>query len=102
TYAMNGVLDMLRARGEITWRRWKVRARGAGAELEGEVWAEADDMVGLHYANPDGPETHCLNTKLARAKITATLPEGRSVAHAHAAALEIGTHTSRHGVRMYL
>jgi hypothetical protein len=101
-YPMNEPRDVLRNRGEITPRRWKVRARGAGAALEGEVWAEADELVGLHYANPDAPVTYCLNTKLARARFELMTSAGSIVAHSRVAALEIGTHDARHGVRMYL
>jgi hypothetical protein len=102
THAMNGALDVLRARGEIAPRRWKVHARGDGAEVDGEVWAETDDMAGLRYANPSGPVTYCLNTKLARGRIEIGTPAGKLVAHTRAAALEIGTHDERHGVRMVL
>jgi hypothetical protein len=67
------------------------------------VAAETDDLVGLHYPNPRGPDTHCLNTKLARARLELQLP-GRApfVASSRAAALEIGTLRRDHGIRMVL
>jgi hypothetical protein len=68
-----------------------------------ELSAETDDLVGLHYANPKGSPTYCLNSKLARARVELSMPGGEKiVASSRAAALEIGTRDARHGVRMYL
>jgi hypothetical protein len=90
-------------RGSISLRRWEVTAAGQGIEVRAELAAETDDLVGLHYPNPSGAMTYCLNTKLARARLELRLP-GRDpvVATSRAAALEIGTHDRQHGVRMYL
>ncbi len=90
-------------RGLISLRRWEATARGSGVRVHAELAAETDDLVGLHYANPRGAMTYCLNTKLARARVAIDLPGGRSiVATSRAAALEIGTRDPRHGVRMFL
>jgi hypothetical protein len=97
-------------RGVISLRRWEIAARGGGSGrreddlvLRCDVAAETDAMVGLHYPNPDGAMTYCLNSKLARARLELTLPGGeRITAHSRAAALEIGTLDRHHGVRMYL
>jgi hypothetical protein len=102
TRALNGLVDLLRARGEIAPRRWKVHARAPDIDVRGEVWAETGDMVGLHYANPDAPMSYCLNTKLARARFEIATSEGTTIARSRAAALEICTRDPRHGVRMYL
>jgi hypothetical protein len=58
-------------------------------------------MAGLHYANPDGAMTYCLNSKLARARIQFEA-RGRPplFLSSRAAALEIGTRDAEHGVRM--
>jgi hypothetical protein len=90
-------------RGSISLRRWEVTAEGQGLEVLAELSAETDDLVGLHYPNPSGAMTYCLNTKLARARLELRLP-GRPpfVATSHAGALEIGTRDRQHGVRMYL
>jgi hypothetical protein len=101
TYAMNGLSSLLRNRGDMTHRRWSIEARGSGATLHGEVWADLADMVGLHYENPDGKMTYCSNTKLAGATFELRAPGGeRAVVHSRAAALEIGSRERNHGVRM--
>jgi hypothetical protein len=90
-------------RGSISLRRWEVTAAGQGLDVRAELSAETDDLVGLHYPNPSGAMTYCLNTKLARARLELRLP-GRPpvVATSRAGALEIGTRDHQHGVRMYL
>jgi hypothetical protein len=90
-------------RGSISLRRWEVTAAGQGIEVRAELAAETDDFVGLHYPNPSGAMTYCLNTKLARARLELRLPgQAPMIATSRAAALEIGTHDRQHGVRMYL
>jgi hypothetical protein len=90
-------------RGAISLRRWDLTAAGQGIRVSAEVSAETDDFVGLHYANPTGKMTYCLNTKLARARIELHVPgHAPLVARSRASALEIGTRDRQHGVRMYL
>jgi hypothetical protein len=72
-------------------------------EIDGEMWAESDDFVGLFYPNPDGSRIHCLNSKLARAEVTVRIAGRPARAfRSSRAALEIGTDDPHHGVRMYL
>ncbi|HSO31294.1 MAG TPA: tocopherol cyclase family protein [Labilithrix sp.] len=90
-------------RGLISLRRWEVSAEGRGLEVRAELSGETDDFVGLHYPNPSGAMTYCLNTKLARARLELRLPGAAPlVATSRAGALEIGTRDREHGVRMYL
>ncbi|MBX3188490.1 MAG: hypothetical protein KF819_15855 [Labilithrix sp.] len=90
-------------RGSISMRRWEVSAKGKGIEVHAELDAETDDFVGLHYANPSGAMTYCLNTKIARARVELRVPGRRAlVATSRAGALEIGTRDRHHGVRMYV
>jgi hypothetical protein len=100
---LNGVFSLARNRGAITPRRWTFRGRSRDVELDGEMWAETDDFVGLFYPNPDGTTCHCLNSKLARAEVTLRIG-GRPPRsfRSSRAALEIGTNDPHHGVRMYL
>ncbi len=102
-YDLNGALDLTRNRGEISPRRWKFEGENRYISLRGEMWAESDDFVGLFYENPDGPPTHCLNSKLAQARLEIGI-RGRApfVVRSRAAALEIGTLDPTHGVRMYV
>jgi hypothetical protein len=90
-------------RGAISLRRWEMTGSDRGLDLACDVAAETDDLVGLHYPNPSGTITHCLNTKLARARIELHFPDGETItATSRAAALEIGTMRTDHGIRMYL
>ena len=107
---LNGLRALARNAGAITPRRWRFRGRSPGLDIDGELWAETEDMVGLHYPNPDGTHAHCLNSELARAEVTMRVKGGanggkRGVARtfrSSRAALEIGTHDPHHGVRMVL
>jgi len=101
THALNHVSELVRNRGSMTFRRWKFAGSGPTLSLQGELWAETEDMVGLHYENPDGAMTYCLNSKLASARI-AIEPRGGLpfVVSSRAAALEIGTRDPSHGVKM--
>lgn len=90
-------------RGSISLRRWEMTGEDRGLHVTCDVAAETDNLVGLHYPNPSGPTTYCLNTKLARARLELRFPDGETItASSRAAALEIGTLDSDHGVRMYL
>ncbi len=90
-------------RGSISLRRWEMTGEDGGLKLACDVAAENDDIVGLHYPNPSGPITNCLNTKLARARLELQLPDGETITtRSRAAALEIGTIEPGHGIRMYL
>jgi hypothetical protein len=98
-YAFNGPLAILRARGAIEPRRWTFSAKSSLATLSGELWADTADLVGLSYENPDGPATHCLNSKIARGRVRLSIrgrPELEAITRA--AAFEIGTKDRSHGV----
>jgi hypothetical protein len=97
------VFGVGRCEQETTFRRWRFRSRRGGSSIEGEIWAETDDFVGLYYPNPDGTMTYCLNTKLARAELAVKMPWGSErTFRSKAAALEIATLDPNHGVRMYV
>lgn len=100
-YDFNRPLAIARAAGEVSPRRWSFAAKSRGASIEGVVEAETDDMVGLHYANPDGVVTYCLNSKLASARVRFEVAGGpRLSLTTRSAALEVGTHDGAHGVKM--
>jgi hypothetical protein len=91
-----------RNRGTISMRRLEINAARGDVRVDCDLGAETDDLVGLHYPNPRGGTTYCLNTKLARARVQIRSPSGRTVvATSRAAALEIGTRDRHHGVRMF-
>jgi hypothetical protein len=100
-YDFNQLRDVLRASGDVTLRRWDFACESKLATIEGSVEATTEEMAGLHYANPDGAMTYCLNSKLARARVQFEA-RGRPplFLSSRAAALEIGTRDAEHGVRM--
>jgi hypothetical protein len=102
-YDWNRVIDWPRARGEFAPGRWSFGARSDLGEIEGEVTASPQDVVGLVYENPAGPPAFCLNSKLARAEIRFA-PRGRAPRRltSQAVALEIGTTDPGHGVPIVL
>ncbi len=71
--------------------------------LDLDVSTEPEGMAGLHYENPDGSMTHCLNSKLARGSLSLS---GLSAEPIHlrsdAFALEIGTKDPDHPIRMLI
>lgn len=102
SYDWNRPLDIVRASGDVGLRRWSFAVKSDLGIVEGYVEAETDDFVGLYYPSPNGVMTHCLNSKLASARVTFQ-PRGKPPLSltTKAAALEIGTHDADHGVRMY-
>lgn len=81
----------------------RFRLERRDASLTGEIVANARQMAGLRYENPDGSVVSCLNSKLAVGRLVLQR-EGRGTAElmSDKIALEIGTRASDHGVRMIL
>ncbi|MBS2011394.1 MAG: hypothetical protein JST00_00670 [Deltaproteobacteria bacterium] len=107
-YDFNAPLELIRARGTLVCpserapsesARWSFSAKSSIATVTGEMWAEPRDFAGLGYENPDGAMTHCLNSKLARARLRLSV-KGRSDVETmtRAAAFEIGTRDHGHGI----
>ncbi|MCA9695182.1 MAG: hypothetical protein KC636_36720 [Myxococcales bacterium] len=48
---------------------WSFTARERGYQLRARVSAREDAFVGLRYENPDGSQSHCLNSKIADCEI---------------------------------
>jgi hypothetical protein len=102
-YPFNGLWQLGATRADLGLRRYSFTARGPHGRAEGLFEAAADEFVGLYYANPGGPTSYCLNSKLARGWLRAELG-GRAPLElrTRAAALELGTRDANHGVRMFV
>lgn len=100
-YEFTTARAILAARGAMTHRSWIFHAENDLATVTGKLFADTEDFVGLRYDNPSGPPTFCLNSKIARGDLRFEV-KGRAplVAHTHAAALEIGTMATDHGVQI--
>lgn len=91
------------SRVKVELFRWSFEARSEKAILKGELAAEPRDLVGLRYLDPTGKAGDCLNTKIGRARIDLTHPDGRPIAtlRSDKAALEILERRPGHGVRIH-
>ncbi len=102
-HAFNGPLSLLTTRAQLGLRRYGFSAANRGGRVDAVIDASVEDFVGLHYENPTGAMTHCLNAKLARARVRFEPRGGVPITlSTSAAALEVGTLRSDHGVRMIL
>jgi hypothetical protein len=94
---------IFRRRGEVSTTGWSFAAEAEGHSVEGDVVFALGEVAGLRYENPAGPVTNCLNGKLARMEVRHQGPSGRTTTlTSRAAALEIGTHDTDHGIQMIL
>jgi hypothetical protein len=103
SYMLTDFASIAHSRGSMTPRRWRFHARADRVAVEGEMWADTDDFVGLYYPNPDGTTCYCLNSKLAHAEVTLRI-QGRApkTLRSQRAPLELATRDPHHGVRMYV
>ncbi|MEO8874084.1 MAG: hypothetical protein ABI461_00740 [Polyangiaceae bacterium] len=106
-YDLNGAAVTFGSRSDLLIhedpKKWTFSAHNALAKIEGEVTCETKRFVGLYYANPAGPITYCLNSKLATIRLSLAL-SGRAPFEVRStrAAFEIGTQDANHGVKMYV
>lgn len=107
-YALNTVLQGLRADGAFSYFHWDFASKRRDISIEGTLEASRDDFVGLTYYNPPGGVKYCLNTKIASCRLR--VAAGRD-AHdippevletRSRAAFEILTDDRAHGVRMHV
>ena len=101
--ALNGLRQMVRARGSFAHFRWHFRATDGVRHVEGTMAAPRETFVGLRYPNPPGGIKHCLNSKLASCELTLDArggPNGETLSTAHRGAFEILTDERDHGVAM--
>jgi hypothetical protein len=102
-FHFSAIPNPLSARGTFDFRSYRFTGKASGVRVQALVEASANDFVGLYYANPQGPTTHCLNAKLATMRLSLQLPGSKPIeTRSSAAALEIGTLGGQHGVQMHV
>jgi hypothetical protein len=101
-HRLNGLGRAVRAHGKYDFFRWSFSSEEKGVAIAGEIDAAAEDFVGLPYDNPPGGQKTCLNSKVARCRLTLYRPGVPSVtlSTASRAAFEILTDRRDHGVRV--
>ena len=98
--ALNGLLQSVRATGNVDFFTWRIDTGNAQVRIHGRIHAPAGAFVGLTYDNPPGGSKTCLNSKLASAEIVVERPgkPTRTLLTRHRAAFEILTDRTDHGV----
>jgi len=101
TISFNGPIRMFLNKGLIGPMKWSFSAGNETTGLTGEVIASPKESAGLYYRNPDGSVIHCLNSKLAHARIELRRPgKPEKILSSRQAALELGSPNEYHGVKM--
>ena len=100
TYALNDLLQSVRACGRYKFFAWTFDSCCKGVRIHGEISAPRHAFVGLTYGNPPGGTKTCLNTKVARCRVTLERQGQRplTLLSPHRAAFEILTDRTDHQV----
>jgi len=103
-HALNSPVQIARAHGAFGYFDWQIRSETSAVAIEGRVFADRGDFVGLTYLNPPGGTKHCLNSKIASCDLTVTFKSGTRAGQVdrlkatRRAAFEILTDDRGHGV----
>ncbi|MCP9270752.1 hypothetical protein [Mycolicibacterium arenosum] len=71
-FAVRSALGTHRTRGDYRPFEWSFGARVGGAVIEGEMAADAADVIGLTYSDTTGHTKFCYNSALATCRIELT------------------------------
>jgi hypothetical protein len=91
------------AKSSFDYVHWTFASTGGGVCVSGEINADREAFVGLAYSNPPGGTKHCLNTKIASARMTVTdgrLGTSQVLTSRHGALFEILTDDREHCVQI--
>jgi hypothetical protein len=90
-HRLNALSRSLRAHASVHGFDWRFESLGRGVRVSGRIGAAPGDFVGLRYANPPGGVKHCLNSKIAHARVTLEHVDGSSetLASSRRAAFEL-------------
>jgi hypothetical protein len=99
-FRFDGVPALLSRKVSVDARTYRFALAQGGVQLQAELSAEAEQLAGLRYEDPDGRALSCLNSKLATGLFRLTF-EGRThVLRTDQAALELGTRRPDHGIEI--
>jgi hypothetical protein len=105
----SGVRHWWNRTADVTYTSWSFEASDDEVRLRGRIETTPADMVGLYYRDPDGQVVHCLNSKIARARIEIARADAGAGAtpyavleSAHGCALEVAVRESDHPVKMHV
>lgn len=101
-YRLNALTKAFRAKGEWRYFDWRFSAKDGDVEIDGHVYTQHGDFVGLTYYNPPGGTHTCLNSKVAACELTLKVKgqPPRVLKTANRAAFEILTDDTSHGVKV--
>lgn len=100
-YALNEMMQGLKARGKFKYFSWEFASRTPEVEIRGNISAPRRAFVGLNYYNPPGGNKHCLNSKIAACTLQVkdrTRGTTQVLETKHRAAFEILTSFADHGI----
>lgn len=99
-FRFDGLSALLSRQVAIDARSYRFTFRQGDARLTAELSADAAQFAGLRYEDPDGRALSCLNSKLARGVFRLETGGRTHVLHTSQAALELGTRSPHHGIRL--
>jgi hypothetical protein len=100
-YALNCILQSLRAQGSFTYFTWHFKSETKDVAVEGTISATREAFVGLNYYNPPGGNKQCLNTKIASCNLQFTDKQAKTeelLSTSNRAAFEILTDDTNSGI----
>ena len=100
--AVRSVLATRHTRGEYRPFSWSFGGRVDGVTLDGEISADARDVIGLTYTDTDGDSKYCYNSALAtcRIRLSGSGMAATELAATRHAMFEILTDTRNPSVRL--
>ncbi|MDI7268234.1 MAG: tocopherol cyclase family protein, partial [Myxococcota bacterium] len=104
TYDFRGPRALFSRAVRVTPTSWSFSAGCGDRAIRVSASCRPEEMAGLHYPNPDGEMTYCLNTKIGDLDVTIRDRSGVVLALEcrGAGALEVATKDPGHGIDMLL
>ena len=102
-YVWNGLKAIRSEKIRVETNRWQFEIEGKENRLVGSILAPKDHFIGLHYYNPKGEVSYCLNSKVSAGEIQLLTPDGKvieSLRTKQSFALEVLVKDPSHGIRM--